>query len=411
MHAGFRRRSFRRLPWRSLDFETRSGLTSAGAPPMRSSCLALLIAICTLAAEPQTPFETARKLQEEARYAEAEKYYRLELKSHPQSLPALTNLGVVLARQGKYPDAIAVYQTALKIDPSVTALKVNLAIAYFQMGDCGSAANWLERTLEANPDDRRSMQLLGICQLETGRFHQAVQSFERLMPSDDASILLGLATAYVKTGRTARGRELLNTIVKEHGDSPGVEVAIGMAYFGNEDYVPASAAFRAALASDPNNADAHFYLGAVLFKQKDLDGAIGEWREAVRAKPGYFPAVFALGALLGERREDQQAKPLLKKALQLRPDSFSVHFELGKIAVHEQQYPAALGYLRDAVRLDPKSKAASFLLATTLQRLGRRQEAQEEFERSRKLYQEDAADLLDNALRDSPASSATPAAK
>jgi Flp pilus assembly protein TadD len=224
------------------------------------------------------------------------------------------------------------------------------------------------------------------------------------MPSNDPSILLGLATAYVKTGRTPRGREILDTIVKEHGDSPGVEVAIGMAHFGNEEYGPASAAFRAALASDPHNADAHFYLGAVLFKQRDLDGAIHEWREAVHAKPGYFPAVFALGAMLGERRQYQQAKPLLAKALELRPESSSVHFELGKIAVHEQQYQTALRYLRDAVRLDPKSKAASFLLATTLQRLGHQKEAQEEFARSRKLYQEGMPDLLDNALRDSPAS-------
>jgi tetratricopeptide (TPR) repeat protein len=378
---------------------------------MKSSCLAFLIAISTVAAEPQAAFETARRLQDEARYADAEKYYRLELGSHPQSVPALTNLGVVLARQGKYPDAIAMYQSALKIDPSVTALKVNLAIAYFQIGDCGSAAKWLEQTLEANPDDRRSLQLLGICQLELSRFTQAVHSFERLMPSDDASVLLGLATAYVKIGRTERGREILDTIVKEHGDSPGVEVAIGMAHFGNEEYGPAAKAFRAALASDPHNADAHFYLGAVLFKQKDLDGAIREWREAVHAKPGYFPAVFALGAMLGERRQYEQAKPLLAKALELRPDSSSVHFELGKMAVHEQQYQTALRYLRDAVRLDPKSKSASFLLATTLQRLGRQKEAQEEFARSRKLYQEGMPDLLDNVLRDSPASAAQPAVK
>lgn len=280
---------------------------------------------------------------------------------------------------------------------------MNLAIAYFQIGDCKSAAQWLESTLKAQPDDRRSLQLLGVCQLELGRFHDAVQSFERLMPSDDPSILLGAATAYVKVGRTEEGRGILDRLVREHGDSPGVEVAVGMANFGSGEYGAASQAFRAALDRDPENADAHFYLGAVLFKQRDFDGAIREWRQAVQQKPTHFPAVFALGAMLAERRQDQDAEPLLRKALELRPDHPGVYLELGKVAVHEQRYETALRYLREAARLDPASKNASFLLATTLQRLGRDQEAQREFARSRTLYREEGSDVVENALQDAQA--------
>ncbi|HZT37603.1 MAG TPA: tetratricopeptide repeat protein [Bryobacteraceae bacterium] len=360
-------------------------------------CAALLTA-CLVCAAQQSPFEIARGLQNEGRYAEAETYYRRALKSDPRSVPALTNLGVVLARQGKYLDAIAAYRSALAIDPSEAAPKVNLAIAYFQIGDCKSATQWLKSTLEARPDDRRSFQLLGVCQLELGLFHAATRSFERLMPSDDPSILLGVATAYLKTGRTAEGRRILDQLVREHGDDPGVEVAIGMANFGSEEYNAASSAFRAALKRDPRNAAAHFYLGATLFKQRDFDGAIREWREAVQQKPGYFPAVFALGAMLSERRQYQEAKPLLRKALELRPDHPAIYFELGKIAVHERQHETAVRYLREATRLDPGSKPASFLLATALQRLGRDKEAQNEFARSRKLYQGSEADVVERAL-------------
>jgi tetratricopeptide (TPR) repeat protein len=370
---------------------------------MSYRCAATLLTACIVCAAQQSAFDIARSLQDQGRYAEAETYYRRALKSDPQSVPALTNLGVVLARQGKYIDAIAAYRSALALDPSGAAPKVNLAIAYFQIGDCKSATEWLESTLETHPEDRRSLQLLGVCQLELGRFHEAAQSFERLMPSEDPSILLGAATAYVKVGRTEEGHRILDKLVREHGDSPGVEVAIGMADFGSGEYGAASEAFRAALDKDPENADARFYLGAVLFKQRDFDSAIREWRQAVQQKPGYFPPVFALGAMFAERRQYQEAKPLLRKALELRPDHPGVYLELGKIAVHEQQYETALRYLREAARLDPQSKPTSFLLATTLQRLGREKEAQSEFARSRTLYREDASDVVESALQDSQA--------
>jgi hypothetical protein len=51
-----------------------------------------------------------------------------------------------------------------------------------------------------------------------------------------------------------------------------------------------------------------------------------------------------------------------------------------------------LHYLRTAARLKPISKDTSFLLARTLRKLGREQEARAEFQRSRKLYQDDTLD-------------------
>lgn len=63
---------------------------------------ATLLTACIVCAAQQSAFDVARSLQDLGRYAEAEKYYQRALKSDPRSVPALTNLGVVLARQGKY---------------------------------------------------------------------------------------------------------------------------------------------------------------------------------------------------------------------------------------------------------------------------------------------------------------------
>ena len=66
------------------------------------------------------------KKKDQARYAEAEKYYRQVLASDPSSIPARVNLGVVLARQAG--DGLLVYVVPLLLfhflfDTVVTAIR------------------------------------------------------------------------------------------------------------------------------------------------------------------------------------------------------------------------------------------------------------------------------------------------
>ena len=290
------------------------------------------------------------------------------------------------------------YRAALKVDPSLDAAKTNLAIAYFQTGDCSNAALWFEKVLGSNPADRRSRQLLGACQLQLGRFSEAAQSFESLLPSSDVSILLGAATAWLKTQRVAEATELLDRIVKQHGSVPEVQLVFGMAQFGSGDYDSAASAFERVLAAEPANPDARFYLGAVFFKRKQFDAAIREWRETARSASGHFSAVFALGALEGEQGRLEEALLWLEKAAELRPDNGAVHFELGKVAARGKHYPLALKHLEIASKLNPQSKTVSYLMAQVLRSMGQSDRARAEFERGRNLPEEGAADFLDQAL-------------
>ncbi|HET6962450.1 MAG TPA: tetratricopeptide repeat protein, partial [Terriglobia bacterium] len=76
---------------------------------------------CTAAS---SDFDEARRQQEAGRYVEAEKLYRAVLKVQPKSVPALTNLGVVLARQGKYGEAVTAYKKVLRLDPDLLPVRM-----------------------------------------------------------------------------------------------------------------------------------------------------------------------------------------------------------------------------------------------------------------------------------------------
>src|ERR1035441_10557352 len=93
----------------------------------------------------QDTFEEARRCQVKGDFATAERSYRKFLTNHPNSVPALTNLGVVLAREGKFHPAIVEYHSALTIDPESMPALINLGLSYYRLGDWKNAAGSFEK--------------------------------------------------------------------------------------------------------------------------------------------------------------------------------------------------------------------------------------------------------------------------
>jgi Tfp pilus assembly protein PilF len=67
---------------------------------------------------------------------------------------------------------------------------------------------------------------------------------------------------------------------------------------------------------------------------------------------------------------------------------------MGRVCLQQGKLADALKLLRSAAQQNPKSQQASFLLARTYQKLGKRSEALAEFSRTRLLLAEDAAEMM-----------------
>ncbi len=144
---------------------------------------------------------------------------------------------------------------------------------------------------------------------------------------------------------------------------------------------------------DPARGDAYFYLGATYFKQRNLDEAVRVWKRAVEVDRQSFDSAFALGALLAELQQYADARPHLESAAKLRPKDPAAQFELGRLHFQLGQFPQALALLKTAIASNPASKQASFFLARTYRRLGRTLEAEAEFERGKKLADDETTGL------------------
>lgn len=90
----------------------------------------------------------------------------------------------------------------------------------------------------------------------------------------------------------------------------------------------AEAAFRQAIASDPQNAYLHGLLAQVLDRKGDLEGAIAEAQQAVTAFDGDPDLRMLLGNLLRKAERADEAVAQYQKASELSPYDMTLHLNL-----------------------------------------------------------------------------------
>jgi len=112
------------------------------------------------------------------------------MKLLPEDAVIVTNLGVVLLRQGKASDAVEFFEFAVQMEPAQAGYHVNLAAAYRAAGSVDRAISQLEQSLTIDPS-------------LAGAYHMLIDIFSqekrlRCSPEDIAAIHGGGAGAMSK---------------------------------------------------------------------------------------------------------------------------------------------------------------------------------------------------------------------
>lgn len=131
-------------------------------------------------------------------------------------------------------------------------------------------------------------------------------------------------------------------------------VDVGNGLFEKGDWEGAISAFRKALRSNPNLAEAHSNLGLALRRTGDFDGAIAEYREALRLNPKLAAAHCGLGVALGNKGDLNGMISEEREALRLNPNSARAHYNLGAALERKQDLRESLQEYRIAYELNPE---------------------------------------------------------
>lgn len=152
------------------------------------------------------------------------------------------------------------------------------------------------------------------------------------------------------------------------------------------------------LKFDPNNALAHYRLGAVSEKLGALDNAVRSYQEALRLNPGQSEARQALegyyvnqGVMLRRNSQLDESVRMFQQAISLNPASANAHFELGQVLEQRQQTSEAMTEYQEAIKVDPDKSAAHARLAALYAKQGQNERAVQEYQEVLRLNPQDPA--------------------
>ena len=158
-------------------------------------------------------------------------------------------------------------------------------------------------------------------------------------------------------------------------DSARVHQLLGEAALGAENKTEAEEEFQKALAANPGSVEVLTELAELKRSQSKFDEAITYYLRAEKIGPLSYDVAYGLGACYTYKQDYSQAIEWLRKAAALAPDSAAARFALGNALFQNGQTEAAIPELNAALRLEPRMKQAYFLLGRAYSKLGRQEEA------------------------------------
>ncbi len=247
--------------------------------------------------------------------------YRESLALAP-SVEAGSNLGAALAALGRYQEAIEAYRGALAMAPGNGSIRYNLALAHYKSDDLAGAAGELDALHEAQPQDLRATLLLADCRLRLGEFGRVEELLRPVVDADpeNRAALYLLGMALLSDGRVEEGQPLVDRLLRGE-ESAEAHYLLGWMAFSAGDAAKAVRELARALELDPKLPSLRSHYARALLYTGDVDGAIQAFREALAESPNDFDANYTLAGILANRRQLDEARPHAERAVLLHPRS------------------------------------------------------------------------------------------
>lgn len=137
--------------------------------------------------------------------------------------------------------------------------------------------------------------------------------------------------------------------------------------------------------TNPKTADEHFDVGVNFDNQRQPVKAIGEYEKALALKPGWAVAHFRLARDYAQTGRTNEAIAHWTKAIQYNPEFFSAYDQLAAAYVSQGNVQKAIDTYSGLLKYPSLEMPVRYQLALWHEKLGKRQQAKENFQRYREL--------------------------
>lgn len=283
--------------------------------------------------------------------------------------------GCILLLAVFLPESLRAQEPSPKLKAADADYRAGLAA--LARNDLEGARADFEKVVQLVPSAAQGHSALGGVLLRLGRTGEAIAQLEKalaIQPSD-TSALSNLAMAYQLSGQAARALPLFARLqAGQHALPSMVLASYARALAATQQYPPAIAKMKAAIAGDPRNAELQDELGSVYAQLKDWEHARQAFLAAIQLQPEFAKAHLHLGIAL-ESEQQPGFREELEKADHLAPDDPVIATQFGQALARSGRDEQAIPILQHALELNPNFAAASYQLGLALQRTNRIAEA------------------------------------
>jgi tetratricopeptide (TPR) repeat protein len=268
-------------------------------------------------------------------------------KAAPDYDLALLNLGDAYMKKSDFAAAISPLKKASALNPASDVTKKLLGYALLAQGYATEAIQYLEQVHE--------YRALGIAQMETGRFADAVTSLlaASAQTPNDPDLLF-----YLGRASEALSSQSLDRLLSQFPNSDRAHQALGQHYFGAKETDKAIQEYEIALRARPNLPGLHLELGEVYAGISDWSKAEAEFRREVAAQPGSAEASYRLGYSLLQQGKMKEAADELQRSAKMQPDNADTLYAFGKATFNSEASVAEKSLTR-VIELEKDSRLAA----------------------------------------------------
>jgi len=316
-------------------------------------------------------------LAELGRMDEAMHRFQEALRREPDNPVTLADLGSLLLRRAKAGDAALAasrFGRAVQVAPDYVPAWLGLGMCHLAdpaSPDEDAARRCFDTALRLAPDHPPALVYLGEWHLRRNELAKATELLQRAVRSDPryAAARVTLARAYEAAGRIAQAMRECEEAVRLSPNEAYPHYRLGSLLLDAGDVPAAMAHLREATRLNPNLARAWYVLGNALLARgtpRDQEEALSCFRRAVERQPDLADAHNNLAALLAGRGELDDAIAHLRRALEIAPADPEVGTNLAALLRRQGRRAEAIRVLQDGLSRIPDNADLMLELAWEL---------------------------------------------
>lgn len=265
---------------------------------------------------------------------------------------------------GHYDEALDAYEKAVVCDGEADYVIRTLTVLLLRMNRKQQAMEWVEKLLQAKPDDLKVKLFQADLYGAMGEDAKAVAIYQALLVKqpEDAEILSKLGKEYLNTLDYLKAKEIFERLVAIEPDSFMGHYFLARLYRELMSYQKASVAYQKALDL---NWLSHLALevGGFYESRKMVDEAIGIYTKLLADDSSREEAANRLVRIYLTRNQSAKALAVLHDLRESAMDTQKIDLAIGRIYMDQHKYRQAISTFKVMLARDPKLDLARSLLA------------------------------------------------